>query len=370
MISNPDFICRFLRPQVATLINYKGLDLCGRKWMLTVFKNLMSFHGLKEEPTVVGTYNDLVLCCATREFERVYYICNPHTSQWIALPPTPTQSPYRAKAGIICDPYYNYKEDGAGKGQIFQLNSEYRCKVVRLLPLDFQFKQKDQDFGSFKYKFKVQVFSCETGEWTESVVLSEMPLFEVDTGISLSCKGVLYWMGYFRTCFLGLDPFMIINTNSNGTSCNSVDYSKCQLIKIGSRNKVECVGICRGCLRMCSFDWDTSTLDVWDMKRDEFHSQMVAGNWEHKVYELREDLAPMNDLVPAVIASDPNNDDLWYLNIDGEIVRCNIRTGKWSEMVGKSELNLNGHLFPLVLPWWPNPVPRLPQHSHGGGISS
>ncbi|PQM42248.1 hypothetical protein Pyn_28430 [Prunus yedoensis var. nudiflora] len=41
------------------------------------------------EPIVVGEYNDLLLCCATTWFQRDYYICNPYTKQWDALPPPP-----------------------------------------------------------------------------------------------------------------------------------------------------------------------------------------------------------------------------------------------------------------------------------------
>lgn len=40
-----------------------------------------------DEPIIVGTCNDLVLCCETIIFQRNYYICNPYTKQWTALPP-------------------------------------------------------------------------------------------------------------------------------------------------------------------------------------------------------------------------------------------------------------------------------------------
>lgn len=60
---------------------------------------------LDKEPVVVATYNDLILCCKTRRRQRNYYICNPYTKQWVALPPAPTCQG-NVHVGFICDSYH------------------------------------------------------------------------------------------------------------------------------------------------------------------------------------------------------------------------------------------------------------------------
>ncbi|CAL9019957.1 unnamed protein product [Prunus brigantina] len=58
----------------------------------------------------------------------------------------------------------------------------------------------------------------------------------------------------------------------------------------------------------------------------------------------------------------PNNENCLYLNIGGDIVSCNIITRKWSKVASfESGINVNSYFYPFVLPWWPTPVPRLPQ---------
>ncbi|TQD82640.1 hypothetical protein C1H46_031838 [Malus baccata] len=87
-----------------------------------LFQRLTSFHKLKQVPVMAAAaYYDIVLCC-TREL--------------VALPPTtrchneigPLQE------GFMCDlPYYNDKKEGQKIEQIFQINIQYRCRVVRLI---------------------------------------------------------------------------------------------------------------------------------------------------------------------------------------------------------------------------------------------
>ncbi|KAH0976714.1 hypothetical protein GBA52_026433 [Prunus armeniaca] len=85
--------------------------LSSGKLLTPEFKKIIRFHGLKEEPVVVGAYNDLVLCCASHWYQLHYYICNPYTTQWVALPPPPRRQ-QKVLVGLICDvPYYNYKDD-------------------------------------------------------------------------------------------------------------------------------------------------------------------------------------------------------------------------------------------------------------------
>lgn len=63
------------------------------------------------------------------------------------------------------------------------------------------------------------------------------------------------------------------------------------------------------------------------------------------------------------LAFDPNNDDILYLDVDEELCLCNIRTRDLMKLVGKDDVDVDGCFFPLVLPWWPTPVPRLQKPS-------
>lgn len=99
LISDPHFIGRFLYLQrdrkqkpITTAINSEGEEFLKRmspssKPLNQLFQRLVSFHTLKQEPVVAGTYNDLVLCCASEFNQRDYYICNPYTtSGFLFLP--------------------------------------------------------------------------------------------------------------------------------------------------------------------------------------------------------------------------------------------------------------------------------------------
>lgn len=105
---------------------------------------------------------------------------------------------------------------------------------------------------------------------------------------------------------------------------------------------------------------------------------MVKGAGElclskHNVYSFDQDMYPDDARVVERLSFDPNNDDIFYLYVDADVLMCNIRTRKWSKIVEKRKLN-NFYFFPFVLPWWPTPVPSLPQHAHqlahGGETSS
>ncbi|PRQ53270.1 putative F-box domain-containing protein [Rosa chinensis] len=103
VMSGPYFLARFLRlqsdreqtPIIRTLITNKREEFLTRmssstKPLALLFERLMSSHHLEQEPVVVATYNDLVLCCTTwGYYQRDYYICNPCTVQWVPVPPPP-----------------------------------------------------------------------------------------------------------------------------------------------------------------------------------------------------------------------------------------------------------------------------------------
>ncbi|KAM5581066.1 hypothetical protein ABKV19_010335 [Rosa sericea] len=359
LISDPYFIGRFLwlqrdlgSPIIRTLINHNAEEFPTKD----VFQRLRSFLRLKEDPFVLATWNDLVLCCASKDDQHDYYICNPYTMQLLTLPPIPACHEF-VPVGFICEPYYNYEEEDGDhqKEQKININGDYRCKVVRVIPSKITCLD-----------ITIQVFSSETGEWRESVVSSPRDLssYIFDRNISVANNGMIYWSTHDGD-LIGLGPFV------NNTYSTSSDHYQCRLIEFDSIVKenftFEFLGVYQGFLRMCDYDFDNRWLLVLELTEEE-HEQLVVNGpgkcgLEHvKRYSLPPKMISGDpDGHVELLTFDPNNGDILYLRINGEIVKCNIRTGKWSKMVGTNMLT-DLYFFQLVLPWWPTPVPRLPDY--------
>ncbi|XP_004295646.1 PREDICTED: uncharacterized protein LOC101310788 [Fragaria vesca subsp. vesca] len=257
LISDPYLIGRFLHlqrfhnqtPTARTLIDRRGKEFLtpsSSNMLSPLFKRLMSFHGLEEKPYVVATSNDLVLCCRTpcHQNQREFYICNPCTRQWIALPPTTRCCKY-APVGFIFDRYYEEEDSTTSSTNSFvNIRKDYMCKVVRILPQDLAATSFDL-MGQHFSKFIVHVFSFETGEWRESFESSLRSITITDSN-SVAYNGMLYWTYWAydddesreETGLVALDPFMIGNVSSgrsNGDEtleddryqfhlCDAVDY--------------------------------------------------------------------------------------------------------------------------------------------------
>ncbi|KAL6143659.1 hypothetical protein ACLB2K_054354 [Fragaria x ananassa] len=377
LMSGPSFVGRFLSLRSdhqqlqtnCTLISKSGDEFLNRmssssQPLRLLLKRIMSCYGLKEEPVLVCTYNDLVLCCATKFEQRDYYICNPYTIQWVPLPPAPQVPHQYSPEGFICDhPYYNSKKDDRG-GHAVQLNPEYECIVMRLI------YPSDQTFSS---KFKVQIFSSKTGEWKESIVSSPSVVYFylIRLDVSFAYKGMLFWGAVREGNFLiGLDPFMINSTISTNAD-DTVDHYTCRFIELEQTSDhyfpLRCFGEHRDCLRMCGYNPRCRVLSVRDLTEEEIHGGSVKLCMENvkKVYLLDNGLMPTDDPVRNhVLGFDPNNDDILYLQRygDRDIFRCKVSTKEWSKIAEKREIRYCLHLR-LVVPLWPTPLPRLPEHA-------
>ncbi|KAI5331231.1 hypothetical protein L3X38_021357 [Prunus dulcis] len=101
----------------------------------------------KGEPVVIGADNDLILCCATTYYQRDYYICNPYTKQWDALP-------------LPLDVDLDVDQEDA--------TSAY--KVVRI-------NDDKLDFPGVSSEFYLEIFSSETGQWTQGLLGDSIYVF-------------------------------------------------------------------------------------------------------------------------------------------------------------------------------------------------
>ncbi|PRQ26210.1 putative F-box domain-containing protein [Rosa chinensis] len=288
---------------------------------------LSSLLHLDEEPIVVATYNDFILLCDTWRYQRNYYVCNPYTKQWVALPRVPRRRK-DVHVGFTCD-------------------SDIRCcKVVRILG----FKVEPET-----HPLEVEIFSAETGKWIKSDLVLQginptLYYYErIKRRISpVAHNGTLYWMtagGYL----IGLELFNKLNINS--TKCHGRFISNPHPVDENLLNE-EMVCVCQGCVRLCRLcrGLGRCSLYVWELKGDDDHEGDGGGSeWcLKKLVDLRPIISSLWGSY-ELLAFDPNDEDILYLwRINWE----NIRKLTVIEISQKFSSSCLLRTFPFVLPWW------------------
>ncbi|CAL8997304.1 unnamed protein product [Prunus brigantina] len=356
-------------PKIRTLITKRAVEFRPmvssspnlRTWALNRF---MCFHRLMEKPVVVATYNDLVLCCMTEDYQRIYYICNAYTMQYVVLPPTPSRCHKSVRVGFICNvPDYKCEEDD-WKGNNFQRNVECRYTVVRILPpVNFENGEKKCD----TFKLNLEIFSSDTGEWRESVVSSPRHFnFGRLKELSFTYNGMLYWLPDRDFIVIGLGPFY----NNDGTSSSNNNGDGIIDHKLGFTIFEETLdfgfmlqysGVCRGYVLLCNMSMLSRSLYVYELKQSQDDGAAAGKKLylsKRRVYSFDAEMIPFkSNILP--IAFDPSNKDIFYLHVDDDIIKWNVHTGKWSKIF-KHWAKRWGY-YTVVLPWWPTSIPRLPQ---------
>ncbi|CAI0467354.1 unnamed protein product [Linum tenue] len=134
---------------------------------------------------IMDSYKDLVLCGfadLVTELYRSYFLCNPFTKQWVALPLAPEMpidcGHYFTR--LVCEPLISNDLD-LGEEQVFAYSSEYRFRVVCLY----------RHAGCTK----INMFCSDTGEWTKDIlVLREHCQFATKNVVS--CNREVFWCYY------------------------------------------------------------------------------------------------------------------------------------------------------------------------------
>lgn len=318
----------------------------------------------EEDPIVVGTCNDLVLCCRTELDQREYYICNAYTTQWVALPPTPRCEPRLVPVGFICNPYY-YEENGNGtSNSTLKLNKDYRCTVVRVLP-------HTSSSDSAAFKFNLEIFSSKTCEWRETVVSSSRDVaLDMCTGPGVAYNGMLYWH----------NGAGLIGLNIEGDD-DHVPDEFCFFDLVDERvsdervKSIECTGVHRGCLLFWGWDELGERIICWELEGSA--GKLCVKHSEE--YSVDTYIAPDKLAISAFVPNTTDGDIVYVCDIDTdeEVMRelpamYNTRTRQWSIIQSDpndedSYIGRHPRLFQLVFsPWWPTPFPRLPLHKHTG----
>ena len=382
LISTPYFARRFVtqHPHVHhpfSLIFYYPDCCSNRRLLITTnseteseleLKPLAAYLHNKCDPntsSLRASCNDLLLWCDRAEqmvqhcppVTMVFYsIINPFTRQCLALPPRLVPHPHSSslglRVGIICS--YDYNNDN-------QLSSSFR---VVLIPWSRT---------KFTTQFNVHIFSSDTEEWSDSVVLCPPNLDGFKLSLTplpaIPYKGFLFW-SIDGARLLGFDPY-------NSTCCCVIEKP----VQLEQFQEIDCLGLCRGCLRASQISGypyrnEHPCLRVWDLmdfdKDSNNNGGRAGGKWclKHELYfnQMVSEKSPwlaqyVTRIFPlvSVLAFHPNDADIMYLTIQSKVVLCNLQSRTLEVFCDIPQSGLGHHFIQhaltFVLPSWPTPLP-------------
>ncbi|XP_074302758.1 uncharacterized protein LOC141634514 [Silene latifolia] len=293
----------------------------------------------------MATFKDLVLCSSKttdQSGRRVYYITNPLTKQWVALPPRPYQWPRIQSTALICQPPYNHTQD-------------YKFRVVEVL---------DPHMDTFD----LFVYCSEIGEWKEIKLRVPSEEFrQLDT--TVVCNGIIYFKSGLS--LVGLDPFDVDDTCDTTLEARvmpplpnfgHLQESSGQILVVhtpGRQQGIPCLYKKDGSaieLEMVVSKLDPNQVPlVWETT---FQGQ-CKGTWNS--IELPY-ITKLGYIYATNIWVQPYNDKLIYIYLahENQLVLCNTGTGG---ITPSKSLPHNKKLIfhSLEQQWWPTLVPSLVQ---------
>lgn len=283
-------------------------------------------------PKVRASFVDMLLVSRNSPTSKSYYICNPLTQKYVALP-------------------LALKATASRYGLVFKRGHGNKDKY-RVVLVTNPGENDDSSDG-----FVAEIFCSETQRWREFCVKAPKPLRNrggvlINVEV-VACNGRLHWLdGYSSVrCIVAFDPFDDI---TEPKQCLYIDPPE-------EGMEYVCLGVCEGRLRLSNFVSEGGgyqSLRVWELAEgdDNPHSWCL----KHEVcFEARRRPA-------YVLAFDPNDGDVVFIFYDDYIFRHELRL-KEKKKVG--EFSVQGvdirnpvydmSVFPLVHPFWPTRVPSL-----------
>ncbi|CAI0468879.1 unnamed protein product [Linum tenue] len=302
---------------------------------------------------VFDCFQDLLLCGFVKftcELRRSYFICNPFTKQWIALPLQPELPPHiESAAGLVCRArscWSNYNLlGGEPEPPPFVCYSEYRFRVVCLfqLPLSCQV---------------LLVFCSESGKWKE---MNLEHYAKVPLGNALTWNGKLFWVQYdlnnYCSVFAMYDPFRPYKL----PGWKNAPYSLWRYLSNGDGNGN--FSISQGALHIIVLEAGRpdKVLSVWRQVEDRWTLQYKTvlkttspsfwGDYKLKHCSVM-DLHPEK---PEVVF-------FQYREYPECILSCNLKTGMGEpEFFSPAEFCTSDPCWRALRPrvsCWPTPIPR------------
>ncbi|KAK7394586.1 hypothetical protein VNO78_15118 [Psophocarpus tetragonolobus] len=272
---------------------------------------------------VRAAHHDLVLCSTHKDSYTHYFVCNPFTKQFVALPSIKkSHGKELVRVGFICD------------------QSRSRFRVLHI-PID-----------CFKYvsKFKVNMFSSETAEWAAfnvNIPGGEMLMSNSCSRNILVYNGKLVWWMKERGFFV-CDPF-----NGGDSIWHIAPMSSlCPLIE-GSQWDIH-TGICDGRIKTCVFSKSVSDSVIYRLVN------LEQGKWSvgHYKFEARGiGIHNMN-----LLAFHPDCGYKMYFHSKKGVFLCDYENRKMDCVFKTPEgedIRILDNVMSLVLSGRPTTVPTL-----------
>ncbi|XP_020240464.1 uncharacterized protein LOC109819231 [Cajanus cajan] len=286
----------------------------------------------------------------------IYHIRNLLTKESLELPCALTLCDHAGVlVGFTCDPYYRVETEKV-KVSIVS-TSQRRFRVVRI-----------PAFSDTRFAFDVEVFYSETRKWNRFLVSCPKGFacgFFL-TASSVEYEGTLYFMGGGR--------ILVYNPYDNERMASVIDLPR----GFGEAYR-GCLGVTSGKLQLSEFPISPSSAfgeaysgKVWERK----HCYCGKGE-ETTTWELVHEFS-LSNIIGAgfeelkasegehvkgcsrILAFHPYVKDTVFLKFGDNILCCNLITRRFkvSKYGGLSLLFYP--VIPVVLPWWPTPIPSPP----------
>ncbi|KAJ9546629.1 hypothetical protein OSB04_019172 [Centaurea solstitialis] len=311
---------------------------------------LASFSGQEKQETLqyLASNNGLVLCCAALRRPIVYFVCNPLTKQWIALP-TPPSNVKTVYIGFICNPQYSCDDEVGNKTSF---------KVVRIDVVNCESPRQ------LSGTLKLEIFCSVSGRWTEEYYMSsstsDHELFygwNYRCPSAVVCDGLLHWDTLSNCGIFTYDPY--------NSECRTIELPH-EIRKPVWAFK-HCLGESSGRLRYANFSWDDTNYRVWELK-----DYGNGGEWLllHKVHldEMQSTVQTINKDCMGMLSPHPLNQDVLFFwcrsscriveyDMGSKLLRlpCFLRDAKIMSL-------LSPMFFPFVLPCWPVALPLIQEN--------
>ncbi|XP_071683304.1 uncharacterized protein [Lolium perenne] len=291
---------------------------------------------------IVHATGGLVLCSRGKNMAVQYYVCNPVTLHWVALPKLPWR-PLTYMSGLL-----SVTNTAAG-------DASSSFQVVLFNPPPYQFG------GSF---LDLMVFSSATGSWEKKPIEPPIPILVVTHAPPfVGQSGTAYWIGYSP-----MDSVIAYNSLHHTIKFLAVPSR----VHGTTRTLNRCIGERQGGgLRYAHFDcW---VLRVWDLQAGGVDDADAEWELAHQVgvMELAQRNPEATDIITkrkyvecrirantlfSVLGFHPTA-DIIFLDVNGTVLAYSIEDGTTRYQC--SHNYLHHHMFPYVHPAHPVEIPAI-----------
>ncbi|KAH9607493.1 hypothetical protein KSS87_017425 [Heliosperma pusillum] len=311
---------------------------------------------LPSDFVIQATFKDLVLCSGplTSGGDRVYYITNPVTEQWVALPPCPPifndEWSMKPWVGLVCQQPHDYTQ-----------NYKFRVVVIVQSPPPI---------------YELLVYCSEIGEWKRFILIvsikCELNIYDRYPGIDnvfqgVVCNEIIYLHQKFY--FAAFNPFDVDETTATNTAIEAkvlpslpvpsdvyLRESSGQLFIMHDPNQ-EYYVCYKKVGRAIEFP-----LMVWKLDLNQvplIWKTTFEGSCTGNVDIIEPDPHSIYDISASNIGMHPYDEKLIYMHLwrEEQLVLCDTRTRMMKPLKSWPGYYLKT-FHRLELQWWPTSVPK------------